>query len=207
MKQKHVRPLLMLFVLAISACGSTDAIERDGETQVPQPDAAEVVVPADVLRTIEELGAELDTRQRSAALTAEWQEAWSSAQFIRRQSEVEAFIAHIQEASSGEELTVRLPVLELYFQSHEPIFVLLERQHENGTLDARLTELRMGLQGGQVTAQRTFCCRVTTWSDEISCREYDTFGAWAWRKCMGFLPWTAKSRQLFSDSCSNVQGC
>ncbi len=207
MKKTYVHALYVLLATVISACGHTDTADMDRETQSPPPSTSSSVVPADLLQTVEKIGAELDLRQSVGALSGEWAEVWSNAQGTRQQSEIKDLIARIQRASPRDELTAKSDVLERYFQSYDPVIRLLDQQHANGTLDAKLTELRAGVQGAQVSAQRTFCCRVTLWSGEVNCHEWDTFGVWATRKCMGLLPWTASERRLEKTSCSNVPGC
>ncbi|WNG42748.1 hypothetical protein F0U60_00520 [Archangium minus] len=218
--KKYAIALSIVFTMFTAACGTSDTPEQNHETIAPPPESSQVVTPALLLRTVEDIGAELELRQASGALSAEWDEVWSQAQVVRQRSELQNLLALIdQRASSGELLAVGSEVIELYFESYEPTFRLMEKQHSSGTLDARLTELRSNwlsvaerVDQSTDSSQRaaTWCCRGTlSFSEKWHCNEFKTAGIWAATKCAAIFAHIpiVDGFRLSKQSCSDVAEC
>lgn len=220
MKKKLALALSMLIATLSAACGSGDTTETESDAPAPQAEATSAVTPDLLLRTVENIGAELEARQASGTLSAEWAEAWSKAQAMRQQSPIQTLIELLQEgASSGDLLAVGSDAIELFFQSYDPVLFEMERQHADGTLDARLTELRASwlsvaeqvVESGD-SSQRasTYCCRASvSFSDNWSCHQFNTIGVWAAAKCSAFFAGVpvVDGIRLSKASCSSIQEC
>ncbi|WP_437530359.1 hypothetical protein WME79_49585 [Sorangium sp. So ce726] len=220
MKKKLALALSMLIATLSAACGSGDTTETESDSPAPQAEVTSAVTPDLLLRTVENIGAELEARQASGTLSAEWAEAWSKAQAMRKQSQIQTLIELLQEgASSGDLLAVGSDTIELFFQSYDPVLFEMERQHAGGTLDARLTELRARwlsvaeqvVESGD-SSQRasTYCCRASvSFSDNWSCHQFNTIGVWAAAKCSAFFAGVpvVDGIRLSKASCSSIQEC
>ncbi|WP_437482176.1 hypothetical protein WME75_40290 [Sorangium sp. So ce1014] len=220
MKKKLALALSMLIATLSAACGSGDATETESDAPAPQAEASAAVTPALLLRTVENIGAELEARLASGTLSAEWVEAWSKAQVMRQQSQVQTLIELLREgATSGDLLAAGSDAIELYLQSYDAVLLEMERQHAEGTLDARLTELRsswlsvaerVSESGDSSQRASTYCCRASvSFSDNWSCHQFNTIGIWAAAKCSAFFAGVPviDGIRLSKQSCSDVPEC
>lgn len=218
--KKCILALSVLLTTAVAACGSGDSTELPSEAPAPPAETSSAITPALFLRAVEDFGAELDRRLASGTITAEWAEVWSQAQVTREQSDVKALISLINDgASSGDLLAAGSDTMELYLRSYEPAFLEVERQHANGTLDEKLTELRstwlsvaeqVAQSGDSTQRASTWCCRASVvFSDNWHCYQFNTLGIWAFAKCSAFFHGVpvVDGIRLSKQSCSDVPEC
>lgn len=141
--KRCILALSALLATAVFACGPADDPRPRAEAPAPPDEAAPAASPALLLRAVEDICAELGRRFDAGTLTAEWAGVWSQARAVQGQAEVASLIALLDAgAPSGDLLAVGAETFDLYFQSYEPVFLELERQHASRTLDGRLAELR-----------------------------------------------------------------
>jgi hypothetical protein len=226
--RKSILALSVVLAIAAFACGSegdgsgarTEVLAPPAESTAPPAEGASAASPALLLRTIEDIGAELSQRAAAGTLTAEWAEAWSQACAVRGQAQVASLIALVDAgATSGDLLAVGAEAFDLYFQSYEPVFLQLEKQHANRTLDGRLAALRsnwlsvaerVAQSGDSDQRASTWCCRARTiFSDSWDCHTFKTLGVWAAAKCSGYFAGVplVDGIRLSKQACSSVAEC